>query len=778
MAKRTRSQTTRRTVLAVLCLTAAAAADGLPGEYLVTQRWRDLFAGQSPLSNPAFLTEENYITVRGAFSPTLGGQFKLWEAGVTVPIGLYQSAAFSWLGEDDGTVRASASQASGRLVPTGPEMKSQINTFYLSYAINPWNRLSAGANILVAYQGVFDTSKAGVGGDLGVSYRALRHPLLGEHVVGVMFQNLVPPQLSVIDSSDNRYAPNLKVSWLGKILGGKIETGLDVDVKDFLNQGETLLDGVDERVIEYDFNYRIGTWLFHVANAFFQIGSGYWGLAVGLNVPTVNNGRDLAFRYQYTSMTEGEGASSHTLYLRVELGKHREEIYARRLARLASISPNDLYNKGRKLFSDGKFWDAYFVFGQLVAQYPEFFKNDWVYHYRGRCLEEMDMRVRANETYANVKEQYPRSNAIPHVDLGIMRVHYRDHNHAGVSVQMDLLAGEENPDSLRFHAYYLMGETHLRQGDYRKAIQAFERIPEGHPEYVFAQHSLGIAHILDLNLDAAMLSLENCLQARIETKAEQEVANRSALLLGYMFYEKYLLSKAVTALRMVPKDSYYYEDALLGLAWTALKASQWNDCIRAGKDLVRVSAKPVLKAEGRLLEAYGSMMQKNYQAAADALNEASRLVNAYAPPSEDSLANRRQANEERRMAYGFLSGEVKRMSLVEPSEAARRVADSLHRDQKATEKELTAYTKFVDEFDRRAFFARSFEKVRDDIEYAVAVVDKFLHGGTGEQEQKKEMVKEAEDLDQEILELEKQLKGREGGPEESPEQWDDGAGEE
>ncbi len=91
-----------RTWLAV-CLVGQvflAGAQGLPGENLVTQRWRDLFSNYSPLSNPAFLTQENYLTPRGAFTPQLQGNSQLWEIGLTLPIGLYQSAGISWIAEN------------------------------------------------------------------------------------------------------------------------------------------------------------------------------------------------------------------------------------------------------------------------------------------------------------------------------------------------------------------------------------------------------------------------------------------------------------------------------------------------------------------------------------------------------------------------------------------------------------------------------------------------------------------------------------------------------
>ncbi|MDO5576273.1 MAG: hypothetical protein Q4F84_04275, partial [Fibrobacter sp.] len=46
-------------------------AAGLPGEQLVTQRWNYLLSSKSPLSNPAFINEENYLSARLAFTTTL-----------------------------------------------------------------------------------------------------------------------------------------------------------------------------------------------------------------------------------------------------------------------------------------------------------------------------------------------------------------------------------------------------------------------------------------------------------------------------------------------------------------------------------------------------------------------------------------------------------------------------------------------------------------------------------------------------------------------------------
>jgi hypothetical protein len=81
----------------------SAAADGLTGEYLSTSRWRDLHSRYSPLTNPAFMTEEDYFSVRACESIVLN-TFTLTELGVVLPVGPRQSFGMSYFGEGDGSI--------------------------------------------------------------------------------------------------------------------------------------------------------------------------------------------------------------------------------------------------------------------------------------------------------------------------------------------------------------------------------------------------------------------------------------------------------------------------------------------------------------------------------------------------------------------------------------------------------------------------------------------------------------------------------------------------
>lgn len=134
--------TYRAFIVAMLAMNVISSftvfADGLPGEAMVTQRWRALFSDCSPLSNPAFINEANYISGRLAWTNTLG-EFNMLETGVTIPIGLYQAAGFTWLLQSSQPYPATTVDASGNIVQeSGSMISDQENLFMFSYANNVW----------------------------------------------------------------------------------------------------------------------------------------------------------------------------------------------------------------------------------------------------------------------------------------------------------------------------------------------------------------------------------------------------------------------------------------------------------------------------------------------------------------------------------------------------------------------------------------------------------------------------------------------------------------
>ncbi len=750
-------------------------SDGLPSEHYVTQRWRDFFASHSPATNPAFMTEENYVSTRVALCPTLQNTFFLMELGTIVPIGLYQSLGASYislhLGEKIQRTEYREGPNGGDLVALDEWIDGSQNLFMLSYAINPVARLSIGANVNLFHKNNFNSTDIAIGVDLGLSYRLFMHPLLGDHVFGATFQNLVTPDLDF--QSFTNEAANLKLSWLAKLWEKRIEVGVDVDIKDFMSQAddfaksEILGGGSEPKEIEFDVNGRLSLWLLDIINISVQAGSEYIGVCPGLNVPSLNTGRDLQVAYQFMSILDKiDLTSTHTFYFRGDFGKHREEVYARRMARAASVGPTQLYNRARTLYSNGNYWDAFFIFGKILVEYPDFFKNDWVQLHMGLCQENLDMREFSTENYMQSKKAFPRSVTRFHADLGLLRLHYRDNNTLGVSNQFAKLNTPEAPDSLKYHACYYMGLQHQRDGQHNKAVQLFTLIPQNHVEYPFAQFSLAVAYANQNSMDQTIEALNNVINTIPRNDEQKEIANRAYTLLGYIFYEgiggiEASLSQAVAALRKIPVTSYYYEDAQIGLAWAAFKAQQWADCNRACDEIIRVSKKEVLQGEALLLKGYSAMTNKRYQEAVDNLSLAADKINNFSGPSQSEMESQTQDYNDNRGSYYDVASVMNELGYTGQSSYILGKIDSLHVPQVQYEEKLRDFYKFSDEFSRRLYFARPVEKLRDDIEYALAKAEKMAGEGK-EIKIKSSAGEEIEKIEDEMEKLQRELQEIEG----------------
>jgi tetratricopeptide (TPR) repeat protein len=741
-------------VTILLCRFCPILADGLQGEFIGTGYWRDLLSRYSPLTNPAFMTEENYLSVRMAEAIVLQ-TFNLTEVGVTMPAGLYQSWGFSYFGQAAGSIPAAINDVAGDSIKElGQSLSDSKHFFMLSYADNIVGKLSIGANATFSYETNFSGNGANdqitdAAADVGISYRALFDPVLGEHLLGLSVQNILSP----FDFGKLSYSNNVKFAWLAYYWDRRIETGLEIDSK---NVYGALFRDKDPAHMEYTYAARLGGWIFRFLNVYAQAGSNYYSFAGGVNVPQFNNGRDLSFLYQYLTKTDAAADAIHSFYVRVQFGEHREETYAQRMARFADVGPNDLYNKACKLYYAGNNWDAFFVFSQILVQYPAFFKNDKVAYFKASCMERLDMRDEAVKSYASAAQTYPTSSIVPHVNLGLMRIYYRDDSFQSVYDRYQSINRPEVPDSLKYQAYYLMAESYFKKKNYFQASRLFSQIPETNDQYIFAQHTLAIIHILNSDMDSAIAALANCLQANAPTSAQKEIANRSYVLLGYIFYGQNSMSKAVSALRMVPKSSYYYEDAVSGLCWSALRARQWNDCIASGQELQKISDKPVLQCDGALIEGYGNFMTRNYKQATAILMAASEKAKGLKSLSSDTLETRRSREESDRGEYNELATSVDRISQEMQSSLIVKRVDSLHSQQQARKKTLDEFSLFADEFGRQAFFARNMDVITSDINYSLAISQKMSLQSPSADVQKKMDTKQKE-IDQKIDKLKKEI---------------------
>ena len=755
--------------LGVAGIVSSVKAQGLPGEFTITDRWRHVYSMYSGVTNPSFINEENYMSLRFMLANTLG-EFYMHEAGLTVPIGMYSAAGISWMRQ--GATPYEATDSAGIPIP-GAKISDQQNFIALTYANNVWNRLTVGGNLSLITQNVANIdgeiptagTRFGFGFDLGLNWKLLRHPMIGNHIVGLSTQNL----FTHILDTDEVYASALRVSLLSDFWERRISYGADYVLKDIFSGPDHFHpDSVTHT--PWELTQKLGFNILRIFKVYLLTGWNpegfdHYGFAFGANMPGFFNGRDIEGLMQFVTVDNQDNSTnvSHiTFYARTQFGHHREEIYARNMARRGTLGPNNLYNQALELFHRGECYRAYWIFSQIAVEHPDFFRNDMVNYYQAACHECLDLRGSAETIFNRVKDVHSRSIVVPLADLGLMRVFYRNNDLARVDAQFEELNRLGVPDSIKFHAYYIMGQVAMKRSDYARARQFFTMVPENHPDYVFAYHSAGVANMLNGNMAGAIADFEQVIQIKPKNKAQEEAINRSFVFLGYLYYEDLstegTLARAVTALRSVPRNSYYYQDALLGLGWTALKARQWDDCISVGNELIRTSQDPIMQSEGSLILAYGQAQKKNHGAAVTVLEEAVRRLSAFRAPSESDLAQRRNRYGSTRSDYEQLGVRMDELGQARQSALVQTAIDSLQTPHITLKGEIDQFLRFSDEFERSSFFARSFEQVKEDIDYALARFSR--HAGSRDmQRQIQRTIGDAEAIDDELERLRKELEG-------------------
>jgi len=775
--KKIKRNLTKAAVALLIALSAANVfADGLPGEYYVTQRWRDMFAPYSPATNPALLTEENHVAVRGVWSPSLGNAFFLYEVGAVIPIGLYQSYGFTVLGvtSSEGIQPARWNSEKGEIETYGDPYKDNHMMYMLSYAINPFNKLSIGANLDWFITPNFGDAIMGLGVDVGLTYRVSNHPVLGEHILGLNFQNVLSPNFSRPDGEELKaqtQSINAKINWLAFLFDRQITAGVDFDIKDFAAQGtafavasvdaagsqnpDDLIKGVKK--IEFDFSGRVGVWLLRMITINAHFGTGHWGVSGGMNVPSIFGGRDFQAGYQYTNITDDKASFTQTVYFRGQFGPHREQVYARKMARQVQLGPGKLYNQMLAEHFAGNYWNSYFIGGKIITEYPDFFRNDYVAYYMGMNQEGMDMREAANNTYKDLQNNSPRSTVVPFAKLGLLRVAYREGDYSAVRDLYDQINMMASPDSVKQAAAYYFGESLLNQNKVMDAIQQFNMVPAGHYDYVFAQHSMGVAYAINGDFNKALEHLDNVVQATVKGNDQKAVVDRSYLLMAFLYYEGKImegqsLQRAMASLRAIPATSPYRTEALLGQAWVALKAANWNDCVTAANALSAATKDDILKSEADLLLAYKSVIDKQYAAAVTRLEEAQKRLTAYVEPSQSDLSAMEAKYRNDREKYAETAQKAQELAMTNQSSYVLSEIDALLASQKSGEANVRSFGKFRDNHEETLFFGRGRDKVLDDVSYALAKARELM--GTTNASKSLEKIQSA---DEELRRLQEQL---------------------
>ena len=160
--------------------------------------------------------------------------------------------------------------------------------------------------------------------------------------------------------------------------------------------------------------------------------------------------------------------------------------------------------------------------------------------------------------------------------------------------------GEATPE-----VEYLRGRALYRRGSFPAAQQAFDRVPDEHPEYGARARYLSavcLTRMGDLGSAlAALQRLEASLDGAMPLSEDWEVLQLSRLAQGRLHYEDERWDDAVNAYARVNRDSRWFQDALYEISWTMIREERYEDAVNNLEVLSIISDNTRFVAEARLL---------------------------------------------------------------------------------------------------------------------------------------------------------------------------------
>lgn len=172
---------------------------------------------------------------------------------------------------------------------------------------------------------------------------------------------------------------------------------------------------------------------------------------------------------------------------------------------------------------------------------------------------------------------------------------------------------------------YAVGKFYYQQGDFKKAVQLFKRVPSEHAAWFKARYHQGVALVQLKRLDDARSQFEVLVLRADEsgglTPAQTTAVDQARLAIGRILYEQGELGAAISAYAAVPRTSKVFDRALYESVWISIKQKEYDRALRK-LEIQLISQPEVIRGpDARLLQGKLLLMLARFDEATKAFQE-------------------------------------------------------------------------------------------------------------------------------------------------------------
>ena len=245
-----------------------------------------------------------------------------------------------------------------------------------------------------------------------------------------------------------------------------------------------------------------------------------------------------------------------------------------------------LHIEAKKLYNDGKYWEAARDLIILLDFYQDYSNIDDAVFLLGDCLYEIGIMDGATRIYRYLVKKFIRSPLLPRALLGLQRIEYDTGNYARCLEFYNAISrGTPEQDVLDVSRYYAsLAYFHFK--DYPNAVKIADEISDASPYFDYGMYTKGLSLLKMKNIRDAIHSFRKVCSLPIISDERRSVVDESHLTLGYLYYELGYTEHALGEFRAVSSGHDQYGEALIAEAWAAIKLEKYKEAVTPLTELI------------------------------------------------------------------------------------------------------------------------------------------------------------------------------------------------
>jgi len=767
-------------------------AGGIPGLILTSDLLANFSDFSSAYLNPALLTGIDQGEFNAGINTWGKGSGTVWSPKyltVSLPLDLDHTVALSFMQVGLSGIQRTDNKG---IAISGQYTDYSEIALQASYAYRLLPMLSVGANATMIRPTSTEVGAFGFTTDLGIRFHPIDDYLLGKFSLGLNLQNIyfIEALPDTLSGEFNKYPLNIhmQVHWYNEYYRPffeRFEVSFNCAVMDLITEAQNFGDPASterisnaadaqaalrakqEQVKNISFVYGVHAKWFPFK--FFGIGSGIKTngvipIGISFNWKRINFIKRFQLDYDFGYATENEQPNdskfSHVVRLGFRFGKTREEAVSERWYRQLMREPQNDFNEAMRLYLAKKYWLASFAFGKVIAKWPSFSKVDVATFYMGKSYEYLHMYDVAREIYSTGLKKYTTSDFRPKFIFQIQNLDYKTMDFENALKNYGFIMNLYKDSDIAPDADYVAGQIYYDKKDHQDAINVLATIDQTNENYLYAQYTLAMIEVHRKNLNGALEYLNNIISVdSLKTISEKSLRELAFVKMGHIFFEQGNLKNAYGCYSRVSNSSRFYDEALLGLAWTNVKGGvpeAYTKAIQTADNLISARPQSSLVAEAYLLMGYGFTLLEQYDKAVPVYKKCIEICDAKYL-SRDEFQARESQHSGAMNQYNDFQKKALNIALRKPTPALVAQKDAMTPEWQKFDEEIRNFDVFQIDAQKQFSFKRSSIQLKNQAEYALATA---LH--LQETQKKRAIMRDTQDktkqIDKEMEDLQKQLK--------------------